>query len=139
MSLRYGDLCIDQLPRPLFRSDTEYFLLWFLVNGGEGKFYRAGKSLERWKGRPKNTLMGYTTGHYRAYNERPEWRRMYALWWKPWNPDPSRRPGSFPAKRPDRRNDDPFRLTQRGRRRALLIFDRVRSFLETLTEDLTLE
>lgn len=131
------DIQIEKLPQQLFNSDVEYFLLWFLQQHGSGKFYRAKKSLERWRGYRKATLCGYTNGprrggRYRAYSPYGS-----GLWWKPYSPDSKLyNPINGRVNGCNRRKDEPFRLTAHGVERAEHVWLRVALFLDTLVGDI---
>lgn len=138
---------IEKLPHHLFKSDVEYFLLYFLKHG-PAPFNAAKRSLERHAGRTKHTLMGYTESRMsgkRFYRGESFYdsRVPTALWWRPFGPN-TRRAVYTPTgelRRGPRQamSKEPFALTRKGINRAYQVADRVQGFLHALVSDLTLE
>ena len=141
-----GKINIETFPRSLFKSDVDYFLLYFFKNG-PGAFNAAKRSLERHTGHRKCTMMGYTESRHgrHFYRGTAPWDPHVpkALWWRPFDDSNHRRFSPTGTPLPPRfrtkKTRVPFQLTARGLLRAEGIYRRVDEFLDSLVRDLVLE
>lgn len=128
------------LPKHLFRSHTEYFLLWFYLNGKQGAFNAAAFSRQLHLGlKSRMCTMGYTGYQYGPVPYRAAYDDGKALWYRPYDNTRTMSSRTYSETQGKGvRRKIPFKLTARGENRAKEIYARVDAFLTGLTSDLTL-